>query len=204
MSIDATTVSRLRGALSEPDVAEIEALRGRLAARADDEGVLDVAYRTLDSPVGGLLVAATSVGLVRVAFAREGHDTVLGELATAVSPRILRSGRRTDVVARELEEYFAGTRRRFDLPVDLRLVRGFRQTVIAHLPDIPYGTTESYAEVARAAGRPTAVRAVGTACGRNPVPIVVPCHRVVRSDGSVGQYRGGVEAKTALLALEER
>jgi methylated-DNA-[protein]-cysteine S-methyltransferase len=202
MSTDATTVAQLRDAVGEPDPGEIEALQRQLADRADRDGLLDVAYRTLDSPVGVLLVAATSVGLVRVAFEGEGHDAVLGELAREVSPRILRSDRRTDAVAVELDEYFAGDRRRFELPVDLRLVHGFRAAVITHLPEIPYGETESYADVARAAGRPAAVRAVGTACGHNPVPIVVPCHRVVRSDGTIGQYRGGVEAKTTLLALE--
>ena len=202
MSNDMTTVARLRAMIGEPDVTELAALREDLAARAEADGVLDVAYRTVDSPIGPLLVAATPVGLVRVAFEREGEDAVLAELAAAVSPRILRSGRRTDAVARELDEYFARRRRQFDLPVDLQLVHGFRHTVIAHLPEIPYGTTESYAEVARATGSPAALRAVAPACGHNPVPIVVPCHRVVRSDGTIGQYRGGVEAKSALLALE--
>jgi len=202
MSNDTTTVARLRAVIGEPDVTELAALREDLAARAEADGVLDVAYRTVDSPIGPLLVAATAVGLVRVAFEREGEESVLAELSAAVSPRILRSGRRTDAVARELDEYFARRRRRFDLPVDLQLVHGFRHTVIAHLPEIPYGTTESYADVARAAGSPAAVRAVGTACGHNPVPIVVPCHRVVRSDGTIGQYRGGVEVKSTLLALE--
>jgi methylated-DNA-[protein]-cysteine S-methyltransferase len=202
MSTDATIIAKLRDAVGAPDGDEIAALRRDLAARADRDDLLDVAYRTVDTPIGPLLVAATAVGLVRIAFEREGHDAVLGELASAVSPRILRSGRRTDAVALELDEYFAGDRRRFDLAVDLRLVHGFRETVIAHLPEIPYGTTESYADVARAAGRPAAVRAVGTACGHNPVPIVVPCHRVVRSDGTIGQYGGGVEVKATLLALE--
>jgi methylated-DNA-[protein]-cysteine S-methyltransferase len=202
MSNDTNAVARLRTVIGEPDVAELAALRQDLAARADADGVLDLAYRTVDTPIGPLLVAATPVGLVRVAFEREREDAVLAELAVAVSPRILRSGRRTDAVARELDEYFAGRRRQFDLPVDLQLVHGFRRTVIAHLPEIPYGTTETYAEVARAAGSPAAVRAVGTACGHNPLPIVVPCHRVIRSDGTIGQYGGGVEVKSALLALE--
>jgi methylated-DNA-[protein]-cysteine S-methyltransferase len=127
---------------------------------------------------------------------------VLAELAADISPRILHSRRRTDAVARELDEYFAGTRRRFDVPVDLQLVHGFRRAVIAHLSDIAYGATETYAAVAIAAGSPAAVRAVGTACAHNPVPVVVPCHRVVRSDGTIGQYLGGVEVKAALLALE--
>jgi methylated-DNA-[protein]-cysteine S-methyltransferase len=182
--------------------SEIDALRTRLAECADADGLLDVAYRTVDSPFGELLVAATPEGVVRVAFERQDHETVLGQLAEVVSPRILRSGRRTDAVARQLDEYFAGRRRSFDLAVDLRLVHGFRRTVISHLPDIAYGTTASYAALAAAAGNPAAARAVGSACSHNPVPVVVPCHRVVRADGSRGQYVGGPEAKAALLALE--
>lgn len=162
----------------------------------------ECAYRTTDSPFGPLLLAATTEGLVRVAFEHEDLDEVLASLAASISPRVLRTGRRTDEVARQLDEYFAGRRRVFDLPVDLRLVRGFRRAVISHLGAIAYGSTESYAAVARAAGSPTAVRAVGSACAHNPVPVVVPCHRVVRSDGSIGQYLGGVEMKAALLALE--
>lgn len=184
------------------DDTEIDELRARLAARADQEGVLDLAYRTVDSPFGSLLLAASADGLVRVAFQREDHDAVLAQLAASISPRILRSGRRTDDVARQLDEYFAGRLRHFDVAVDLRLVRGFRQEVISHLRTIDYGTTESYAAVARAAGNPAAVRAVGSACSHNPLPVIVPCHRVVRSDGTIGQYLGGTEMKAALLAME--
>jgi methylated-DNA-[protein]-cysteine S-methyltransferase len=188
------------GGPGDPDGAT--ARRERLARAADRDGLLDVTYRCVDSPVGGLLVACTGEGLVRVAFEAEGHDTVLAELAATVSPRILRSELRTDAVAAQLEEYFAGRRRTFDLAVDLRGVAGFRRSVLAHLVDIPYGTTESYASVAAAVGNPGAVRAAGSACARNPVPVVVPCHRVVRSDGSFGRYLGGPEAKAALLAIE--
>ena len=177
-------------------------LHARLAAAAARDGILDVAYRTLDTPVGTLLLAATEAGLVRVAYPRQDHSATLAELASAVSPRILRAPARLDEVARQLEEYFAGQRRAFEVPVDLRLAHGFRRGVLTHLRQIPYGLTESYAEVALAAGSPRAVRAVGTACARNPVPIVVPCHRVVRSDGSAGGYAGGPEAKQALLAME--
>ena len=140
---------------------------------------------------------------MRVAFEGEDHAAVLGDIADDVSPRVLRAPARLDDAARQLDEYFAGRRRAFDVPVDLRLARGFRRAVLVHLQEIPYGATESYADVARA---PPAHR---TRCGRpaaraptNPVPLVVPCHRVVRSDGSIGQYRGGVEAKRQLLALE--
>ncbi|HEY6912662.1 MAG TPA: methylated-DNA--[protein]-cysteine S-methyltransferase [Myxococcales bacterium] len=179
-----------------------EAERERLAARAERQGLLDVSYRTLDSPLGPLLLAATSDGLVRVAFRREDHDAVLARLAAEVSPRILRTPRRLDKAARQLDEYFAGRRRAFSVPVDLRLARGFRRSVLAHLREIPYGRTESYTAVARAAGNPSAVRAAASACSHNPLPLVVPCHRVVRSDGSFGEYLGGPEAKRALLAME--
>ncbi len=177
-------------------------LHGRLEAASDQAGLLDLAYRTVDSPVGSLLLVATPSGLVRVAFEREDHDEVLGWLAKAISPRMLRAPVRLDRAARELDEYFAGRRRRFDVDVDLGLARGFRRTVLDRLGDIGYGTTATYAAVAAASGSPGAVRAVGSACARNPVPVVVPCHRVVRSDGSVGGYRGGSEAKQLLLALE--
>ncbi|WP_410586990.1 methylated-DNA--[protein]-cysteine S-methyltransferase [Amycolatopsis sp. lyj-23] len=174
----------------------------RLVADASREGLLDVAYDTVDSPVGPLLLAATEEGLVKVAFDRQDHDAVLAELAAAISPRILRAPARLEPVARQLGEYFGGERHTFDVPLDFRLARGFRRAVLDHLPEIAYGRTESYAQVAAAAGSPKAVRAVGTACALNPLPVVVPCHRVVRSDGSYGQYAGGEEAKRVLLTME--
>ena len=194
--------SEMLAALSAVDPADLERMHAAFVAAASAEGDLDVAYRTLDSPVGVLLLAATERGLVRVAFQREDHDAVLERLARAISPRILRAPDRLDAVARELDEYFAGTRQRFDLPLDHQLSKGFRRSVLAHLPEIGYGQTKSYAQVALAAGSPRAVRAVGTACATNPLPLVVPCHRVVRSDGSFGSYLGGVEAKQLLLHLE--
>ncbi|MBA3523090.1 MAG: methylated-DNA--[protein]-cysteine S-methyltransferase [Geodermatophilaceae bacterium] len=195
--------SRLDTAFADITPGAIAHLHARLAAAAQEAGILDVAYRTVDSPVGSLLLAATAAGLVRVAYAREDHDAVLATLAVAISPRVLRAPARLDGAVRELEEYFAGRRRAFDLPLDLRLTAGaFRRAVLAHLPDIAYGTTASYATLAAAAGNPKAVRAVGSACATNPLPVVVPCHRVVRSDGTLGQYLGGVEAKRALLSLE--
>src|SRR6478736_6919952 len=175
-------------ALREDDSAALAGLHVRLEGAAEREGLLDVAYRTLDTPVGTLLLAATPLGLVRVAYAVEGHDVVLAALADRVSPRVLRAPARLDVTARELDEYFAGTRRAFDVPLDRRLSSGFRAAVLAHLPDIGYGHTASYAQVAAAAGNAKAVRAVGTACATNPIPIVVPCHRVIRSDGGLGGY----------------
>jgi methylated-DNA-[protein]-cysteine S-methyltransferase len=181
---------------------ELRRLHDRLADRADAHGLLDVAYRTLDTPVGTLLLAATETGLVRVAYPSEGHDQVLETLAARVSPRILHASRRLDVAAHELDEYFAGRRRGFDLPLDLSLSTGFRRLVLDHLSEIAYGHTASYAAVAAAAGNPRAVRAAATACATNPLPVVVPCHRVVRSDGSVGGYVGGPAAKQTLLRLE--
>lgn len=177
-------------------------LHQRLVDAASATGLLDVAYRTLDTPVGTLLLAATPKGLVRVAYDREDHGFVLERLAHDVSPRILHAPARLDVVAREIDEYFAGRRRAFDVPLDLQLSHGFRRAVLSHLPEIGYGKTASYAAIARAAGSPRAVRAVGSACANNPLPVVLPCHRVVRSDGTLGQYVGGVQAKETLLALE--
>jgi methylated-DNA-[protein]-cysteine S-methyltransferase len=184
------------------DLARVSALHDRLAARASADGLLDVVYRLVDSPVGTLLVAATRVGLARVAFESEDHDAVLELLSRAIGPRVLRNGQALDEIARELDEYFAGRRRAFDVPVDLRLAHGFRLGVLEHLREIPYGRTESYAAVAAAAGSPRAVRAVGSACATNPLPVVVPCHRVVRSDGGMGGYLGGIAAKEYLLRLE--
>jgi len=177
-------------------------LHTQLTAAAQRDGVLDLAYRTVDSPVGPLLLAATDQGLVRVAYAAEDHDAVLQQLADKVSPRILRAPARLDAVARELDEYFARARRVFDVPLDWRLAAGFRAAVLHHLPEIGYGQTASYAAVAALAGSPKAVRAVGTACAKNPLPVVVPCHRVVRSDGAMGGYLGGPAAKRLLLDLE--
>jgi methylated-DNA-[protein]-cysteine S-methyltransferase len=182
--------------------AALARLHSRLVKEAAAVGILDIAYSTVDTPVGPLLLAATGQGLVRVAFEREGHEAVLESLAENISPRILRAPARLDTVVREIDEYFAGTRSGFDLPLDFRLAHGFRREVLSHLPEIGYGHTASYAQVAAAAGSPRAVRAVGTACARNPLPVVVPCHRVVRSDGSAGGYLGGPEAKRILLKLE--
>jgi methylated-DNA-[protein]-cysteine S-methyltransferase len=193
---------RLFAALPIQDAPAMARLHERLAEQAQREGILDVAYRTLETPVGRLLLAATDQGLVRVAYAVQDHDAVLRQLAEHISPRILNAPARLDETSRQIEEYFAGRRTRFDLPLDWRLSKGFRREVLRHLGEIGYGRTESYAQVAAASGSPRAVRAVGTACATNPLPLVVPCHRVVRSDGSVGGYAGGAEAKHTLLTLE--
>ncbi len=202
MTTDTTAAADLfdQMPVSDPDTAARLHRRLELAARA--AGLLDIAYRTVDSPVGTLLLATTELGMVRVAFDREGIDVVLDELAREVSPRILRAPARLDSAATELDEYFAHRRRSFDLPLDMRLSHGFRRTVLTHLSQIGYGRTASYGEVAEASGNPRAARAVGSACRTNPLPLIIPCHRVVRGDGSIGQYLGGVEAKQLLLALE--
>jgi methylated-DNA-[protein]-cysteine S-methyltransferase len=192
----------LFAALPEVDEAAQGRLQARLAAAAAADGILDVAYRTIDTPVGPLLLAATEKGLVRVAYAREDHDRVLDQLANSISPRVLRAPARLDLAAREIEEYFAGQRKRFDLTLDFQLSHGLRRTVLSYLTEIGYGKTASYAAIAAAAGNPKAVRAVGTACATNPLPLVVPCHRVVRGDGTIGQYAGGTDTKRTLLALE--
>ena len=202
MSTSETENTRLFDALPAVDVEANARLHARLVAAAERDGLLDVAYRTLATPVGELLLATTERGLIRIAFPIQGHDAVLESLAEIVSPRILRAPQRLDPVSRQLDEYFGGRRTEFDLPLDFRLASGFRRTVLAHLPAIPYGHTESYAQVAAASGSPKAVRAVGTACAKNPLPVVVPCHRVVRSDGTAGGYAGGPDAKRTLLDLE--
>ncbi len=187
---------------SPSDARTLSRLRDRLGLAAEAEGLLDVAYMTVDSPVGPLLLAATPKGLVRVAYDVEDHDRVLETLTRQISPRVLRAPKRLDAAARELDEYFARKRRAFDLPLDLSLSRGFRQLVQRHLPEIGYGQTRTYGQVAQLVGNPNAVRAVGTACATNPLPVVVPCHRVLKADGRPGGYVGGSAAKMTLLRLE--
>ena len=187
---------------SPADPGTLSRLRHRLGLAAEAAGLLDVAYTTIDSPLGPLLLAATPKGLVRVAYDVEDHDRVLDTLSQRLSPRVLRAPRRLEAAARELDEYFSGQRRVFDLPLDLSLSKGFRQLVQRHLPEIGYGQTRTYRQVAELVGNPQAVRAVGTACATNPLPVVVPCHRVLRADGTPGGYVGGPGAKQALLSLE--
>ncbi len=163
--LDAAALDR-----ADPTAPALDALRLRLADRAEADGALDVGFTTIDSPVGPLLLAATDRGLIRVAYSREDHDTVLGDLARRLGPRILRAPKRLDQAARELDEYFAGRRRAFDLPLDRRLSTGFRDRVQRLLPEIPYGSTRTYREVAETAGSPAATRAVGTACSTTRCP----------------------------------
>jgi methylated-DNA-[protein]-cysteine S-methyltransferase len=187
---------------SPSDAGTLARLQARLERAAEAEGLLDVAYTTVDSPVGALLLAATPKGLVRVAYDIEDHDRVLDTLAQRLSPRVLRAPKRLDAAAKELDEYFGGRRQAFDLPLDLSLSRGFRQLVQRHLPEIGYGQTRTYGQVAALVGNPKAVRAVGTACATNPLPLVVPCHRVLPASGGPGRYVGGPAAKVTLLTLE--
>ena len=162
------------------DQDHLNRLHARLERDAQAGNLLDIAYRTVDSAVGPLLLAATSLGLLRVAFATEGHDTVLQDLSERISPRMLEAPARLDRIVRQLDEYFTGRRHGFDVALDWSLSHGFRRTVLEHLKvEISYGDTSSYATLARLSGSPRAVRAVGTACATNPIPIVVPCHRVV-------------------------
>ncbi len=202
MTPDLTPQNLLAAVSAGNDIQTLDRLRDRLAIAADASGLLDVAYRHLDSPVGDLLLAATDRGLVRIAYASEDHDKVLDQLGERISSRILLAPARLDEVARELDDYFTGTRTNFDLPLDLQLASGFRRQVLEGLPSVAYGHTASYSAVAQQVGNPRAVRAVGSACANNPLPVVVPCHRVIRSDGKLGNYLGGTNAKKALLELE--
>jgi methylated-DNA-[protein]-cysteine S-methyltransferase len=168
--------------------------------RAAEEGLLDVAYADLDSPMGPLSVFVTPRGLVRLAYGVA--DDELDDLAERLSPRIIAAPERTDAVRRELEAYFAGERRGFDVPVDWSLVRGFAGAVLHATARIPFGSVSSYRAVATDAGSPNAYRAAGNALGSNPVPIVVPCHRVLHAGGGLGGYTGGLDRKRFLLHLE--
>jgi methylated-DNA-[protein]-cysteine S-methyltransferase len=194
-------LERRLAAGSAPEL-DVESLRARLAERAADEGLLDVAYGVLDSPLGPLTVMVTARGLVRLSYPGEGIDAQLDELAARISPRIFEAPERTDTVRRQLDDYFAGTRTTFDVPIDWRLVHGFAGDVLRATTRIPFGAVSSYRDVASRAGSPNAYRAAGNALGSNPIPIVVPCHRVLHAGGGLGGYTGGVDRKRFLLRLE--
>jgi methylated-DNA-[protein]-cysteine S-methyltransferase len=202
----ATIVDALRlGPLPQQDGAGASAAAraaARLVERAADEGLSDVSYAPADSPLGRLLIAATRRGLVRLAFPEEDVDTVLERLARRISPRIVEAPAPLDSVRRELEEYFDGRRRSFDLVLDWSLIGPFGRRVLRVTSEIPYGGVLSYGEVAAEAGSPRGSRAAGNALGSNPIPIVIPCHRVLRSGGALGGYGGGLERKRWLLELE--
>lgn len=173
-----------------------------LVARAEREGLVDVAYATVPSPIGDLLVATTEKGLVRISFPSETEGIVLDELARRISPRVVRSPRKVAPVARELDQYFAGHRRKFDVPLDWSLVGPYARRVLRATARIPFGKVSTYREVAARAGNPAASRAAGNALGSNPIPVVVPCHRVLRTGGALGGYGGGLDVKELLLRLE--
>ena len=173
-----------------------------LVERAEREGLVDVAYDSVDSPIGTLLIATTAKGLVRISFHSEAEDLVLEELARRISPRVMKSARKVAPVTRELDEYFAGRRKRFDYPLDWSLVGPFARKVLRATAAIPFGKVSTYRDVARKAGNPAASRAAGNALGSNPIPVIVPCHRVLRTGGGLGGYGGGLDVKEHLLRLE--
>ena len=181
----------------------MSAFADRLAASANQEGLVDVAYASVDTPLGTGLGAATPKGLVRLALPNEEIENVLARLARDVSPRVLEFPGRLDEARRELDEYFEGRRSRFELPLDWQLSHpGFYRRVLRATARVPFGDVITYAEAAQRAGNPRAFRAAGTALGSNPIPIVVPCHRVIRAGGEIGNYGGGPEMKRFLLELE--
>src|SRR4051812_37774974 len=171
-------------------------LDARFRAAALAEGLVDVRYDVTESPVGDLFIASTERGLCRISYHAEGQDE---QLARMFGARVLRV--RLDDVRRELDEYFEGRRREFDVPLDLR-VAPFHEAVLHELARVPYGRTETYGSLAAKVGRPRAARAVGTVMNRNPIPIVLPCHRIVGANGSLTGYAGGLHVKRALLELE--
>ena len=203
MSKRDSQIAKLADALRTPDLEDrAEAAAGELTRRAVDKRLLDVAYANADTPLGPILVAGTRRGLVRVAFPQEREDDVLFEIAETVSPRVLHSPSRLDEVRREMDQYFERRRDRFELRLDWRLTRGFYRDVLRATARVPYGETMSYAEIAARAGRPMAFRAAGSALGSNPMPLVVPCHRIIASGGGLGGYGGRLDVKEYLLRLE--
>ena len=201
---DRELIDRIERASGLDGKANPGAALRRFADRAQEEGLLDVAYAMADSPLGELLVAATDRGVVRVAYIDEhvGREEVLEDLARRVSPRVLEAPARLDDARRQLDDYFGGRRAEFDLPVDLSLVAPFTDRVLTRTAAIPPGQVLTYGALAAEIGHARAARAVGNALGSNPIPIVVPCHRVVRSGGGLGGYTGGTHRKEHLLRLE--
>lgn len=191
---------RLRSRPKAP--LDIGRLHAALSQRADDAGLLDVAYGTHDSPLGRLTVFVTPRGLASIAYPDEPIERQLEEVAATISPRVMAAPARTDAVRRQLDEYFAGQRRRFEVPIDWRALHGFRKQVLRATARIPFGGVSTYREIAIEAGSPNAYRAAGNALGSNPVPIVVPCHRVLHAGGGLGGYTGGLDRKRFLLDLE--
>lgn len=205
MSAERTTAIERELRTGAPAATEADAAHAaaRLARRADDEGLVEVAYTTFDAPIGTMLVATTRRGLLRVGLPTETFDRVLTRIASTVSPLVLELPQRTDEARRELEQYFEGGRREFDLPLDWRLAHGeFTRRLLRDLERVPFGEVITYSEAARRAGSPRAHRAAGNALGSNPIPVVVPCHRVIRAGNVLGNYGGGPELKRYLLEHE--
>jgi methylated-DNA-[protein]-cysteine S-methyltransferase len=194
--------TEIEQALERVGPVDTGAAQERFLRRAIEEGLVDVAYAPVDSPVGELVAAVTPRGLVRLAYEDGRGDAVLSELAARVSPRVIEAPARLDDVRRQLDEYFEGRRMTFELGIDWTLARGFTRRVLQSTASVPFGELATYREVASGAGNAAAVRAAGNALGANPMPIVVPCHRVVRTGGGLGGYTGGVERKEYLLSLE--
>jgi methylated-DNA-[protein]-cysteine S-methyltransferase len=204
----------IESALRRPPAVEGEVfdrLHRALVAGAEREGLLDLAVAEIDSPLGRLLLAATPRGLARIAYQEwqgpggkpvNAREAVLERLARDVSPRILEAPRRLDPARRQLDEYFERRRRRFELDLDWSLIRGFTRSVLETTARIPFGEVSTYGEVAAAAGNPRASRAAGNALGANPIPIVIPCHRVLRAGHGLGGYTGGLDKKEHLLRIE--
>ncbi len=200
--MNADLEATLRRTAPPGDEVAAAAAAGRASDRAAAEGLVDLAYTLAPSPLGDLVLAASPRGLVTVAYEDGRLDAVLDKLAARGSPRLLERPARLDGVRRELEEYFDGRRQRFDVALDWVLARGFTRRVLEATARVPYGAASTYLEVAARAGSPRAVRAAGNALGANPMPIVVPCHRVLRTGGGLGGYTGGLERKRFLLELE--
>jgi methylated-DNA-[protein]-cysteine S-methyltransferase len=200
--MNGTEQEKAMGTRAEPSFVGARRAAARLAEAAEREGLLDVAYGFADSPFGRLMVAVTPRGLVRLDYPDRDFEVSLQELAAEISPRVLEAPKAIDQVRRELDQYFAGTRREFSVPVDMSPLLRFRRRVLEQTARIPYGSVSTYSEVAKRAGSPRGMRAAGNALGSNPIPIVVPCHRVLRSGGGLGGYTGGLDRKVTLLRLE--
>ena len=193
---------RLAGVTPRTDGVDLDALKASLARRAQDAGLLDVGYATYDSPLGALTLMVTPRGVLQVSYPGEPIEAQLEEIGRRISPRILEAPARTDEVRRQLDEYFAGRRHRFEVPIDWRLTAGFTTRVLQATARIPFGSVSTYRGVATEAGSPNAYRAAGNALASNPIPIVVPCHRVLHAGGGIGGYTGGIDRKRFLLGLE--
>ncbi len=199
---DASMSDLERALRASPEGADLERATRGLLARAERDGLIEVAYSYVDSPFGKMMVAGTDRGIVRVAFPHRPFDALLEQIAELISPRVLEAPKRLDEARRQLDAYFEGRLRDFNLPLDWRLTRGFQNRAQHAIARIPYGQTRSYGWIAEKAGNPRAFRAAGTACGANPLPPIVPCHRVLPATGGIGSYGGGPEMKKALLELE--